>query len=155
GITGGLNAAQDGFREIECFERHKRRERVSFCGQRQIQPGPSLHGADAIRRRFSAASGMTGLRRREETKRDGAQRSSVPRENRSDRTTIGSVALATAAIAATAETAATTTAAAAETTATAAAAEAATRALFLGTGFVDRQLTATELGAIDLLGRGL
>ena len=35
------------------------------------------------------------------------------------------------------------------------AAEAATRALFLGTGLIDRELTATEIGAVHLLGSGL
>jgi hypothetical protein len=57
-------------------------------------------------------------------------------------TTVAAIAIATAAETATAT-------AAAETTA-AATAEAATRALFLGTGLIDRQLTATEINAIHL-----
>jgi hypothetical protein len=59
---------------------------------------------------------------------------------------------ALATVAATAETATATTAAA---EATAATAEAARRTVFLRTGLIDRQLTATEVGAIHLLSRGL
>jgi hypothetical protein len=46
-------------------------------------------------------------------------------------------------------------AAAAEAATTAAAAEAATRALFLRTGFIDGQLTAAEIGAVHLFRGGL
>ena len=73
-------------------------------------------------------------------------------------TTLAAVAATAAAATAAAEATAAATAAAAAaeaTTAAAAAAEAAAGAIFLGTCLVDRQLTATELGAIDLLGRCL
>jgi hypothetical protein len=70
---------------------------------------------------------------------------------------------ATAAAAEAAATAATATAAAAETTAfaaeaaatAAAAAEAATWTLFLGTGFIDSESAATEVGAVHLLSGNL
>ena len=62
---------------------------------------------------------------------------------------------ATAATAAAAAEATTAAAAAAEAATAAAAAKAATRAVFLRTGFIDRQLTASELDAIDLLSRNL
>src|SRR5262249_28608430 len=65
------------------------------------------------------------------------------------------IAIAATAAAVTATAAATTAAATvAATAATAATTEAATRAIFLRTGLIDRQLTATEIGAIHLFRRG-
>jgi hypothetical protein len=71
-------------------------------------------------------------------------------------TALAAVAATTATATAAAEaTAATAAAAAAEAATTAAAAEAATRAVLFRTGLIDRQLTAAELDAIDLLSRDL
>jgi nucleoid-associated protein YgaU len=87
--------------------------------------------------------------------REGSPSFAKSRCARDSVTALAAVAATAAATAAAAAEATTAAAAAAEAATAAAAAKAATRAVFLRTGFIDRQLTASELDAIDLLSRNL